>query len=61
MLYVTDLIILIGFDVGQDLKELGISESLEQIQLMKNNQFKNVVKEKVKDRAFQYLLKKQGS
>ena len=45
----------------EDLKELGISESLEQIKLMKNNQFKNIVKEKVKDRAFQYLMKKQGS
>ena len=45
----------------QDLKELGISESLDQIKLMNNNQFKNIVKEKVKDRAFQYLMKKQGS
>jgi hypothetical protein len=43
------------------LKELGISESLEQIKLMKNTQFKNIVKEKVKDRAFQSLMKKQGS
>ena len=44
-----------------DLKELNISKSLEEIKLMTNNQFKNLVKERVKENAFEYLLKKQGS
>ena len=44
-----------------DLKELNISKSLEEIKLMTNNQFKTLVKDRVKENAFEYLLKKQGS
>ena len=44
-----------------DLKELNISNSLEEIKLMTNNQFKTLVKDRVKENVFEYLLKKQGS
>ena len=45
----------------KDLKELNIPESLEEIKLMTNSKFKNLIKERVKKNAFEYLMNKQGS
>ena len=44
-----------------DLQELKIEKSLSQIKLMKDFQFKNLVKSRVQENAFNYLIKKQGS
>ena len=45
----------------KDLKELRISESMEEIKLMPQSQFKKLVKTRVTENAFNYLIKKQGS
>ena len=44
-----------------DLQELKVEKSLSQIKLMKDFQFKNLVKSRVQENAFNYLIKKQGS
>ena len=44
----------------KDLKELRITESLEQIKLMTKNKFTSILKERVKENAFKYLLDKRG-
>ena len=43
-----------------DLKELNISYSLEEIKIMTKNKFNTILKEKVKENALKYLLEKQG-
>ena len=50
-----------GSTCTKDLKELHISKSLEEIKLMTNSKFKNLVKDRVKKNAFEYLMNKQGS
>ena len=45
----------------KDLKELKIFESLEEIKLMTKNQFRNLVKVRVKENALKYLTDRQGS
>ena len=44
-----------------DLKELKINETLEEIENMSKNKFKNLVKSKILKNALEYLLSKQGS
>ena len=44
----------------QDLKELDISYSLEEIKLMTKDKFNRILKEKVKESALKYLLKQRG-
>ena len=44
-----------------DLKELEIQESLEEIRLMTKIQFTKILKKKVKENAFKYLISKKGS
>jgi hypothetical protein len=43
------------------LKELNISESLEEIKIMTNSKFKTLVKDRVKHSAFEYFMNKQES
>ena len=43
-----------------DLKELNISYSLEEIRIMTKDKFKRILKEKVKESALKYLLEKKG-
>ena len=50
-----------GSTCNKDLKELNISESLEEIKIMTNSKFKTLVKERVNHSAFEYLMNKQGS
>lgn len=45
----------------QDLKDLKIGMSLEEIKIMTENKFKNLLKESIKQRAVEYLTGKQGS
>ena len=45
----------------KDLKELNIDLSLDKIKIMTKNKFKNILKEKIKENALEYLLRKQGS
>ena len=45
----------------KDLKYLNINLSLEEIKLMKTTQFRKLLKESIKNKALEYLLKKQGS
>ena len=42
-----------------DLKYLEIKESIEEIKSMKTNKFKNIIKQKIKEKSFEYLLKKR--
>jgi hypothetical protein len=44
-----------------DLKELEIQESLEEIRLMTKIQFTKILKKKLKENAFKYLISKKGS
>ena len=46
---------------NNDLKKLGISESLDQIRKMSKNDFKQILKTRIKINALQYLLEKRGS
>ena len=43
-----------------DLKELNISYSLEEIRIMAKDKFNRILKEKVKESALKYLLEKKG-
>ena len=45
----------------EDLKDLNIEISLEGIIKKSKNKFKCIIKAKVKERAFNYLIEKQGS
>ena len=45
----------------KDLKELRIYESLPEIQEMNKTKFNKLLKERIKENAFDYLLKKQGT
>ena len=47
--------------VQSDLKELNIAETLSEIKRMSKNKFKNLVKIKIKENAFNYLMNKRGS
>ena len=44
-----------------DLKELKIEMSFEDIKMMKLNKFRSILKKSVEETAFSYLIKKQGS
>ena len=44
-----------------DLTQLGIKQSLKEIKIMNQTKFKNIVKERIKIVALDYLLEKQGS
>ena len=44
-----------------DLKELQMNLTLEDIKLMSEQKFRNMLKSKVKESAFRYLKDKQGS
>ena len=44
----------------KDLAYLNISITLEEIQLMQKNQFKKLLQESIKIKAFQYLVEKRG-
>ena len=44
-----------------DLKYLNINLTFDNIKSMKKNEFKKVLKESIKKKAFEYLLHKQGS
>ena len=43
-----------------DLKDLGVNETLEEIKNMNKNKFRNMLKERIKERALEYLTGKQG-
>ena len=45
----------------ENLKELGIEISLEEMKIMKKSKFKNLLDEKIALSAFEYLKQKQGS
>ena len=45
----------------EDLKELRISQTFDEIKLMSKNQFTKLLKERLKENAFKYLIDKQGS
>jgi hypothetical protein len=45
----------------QNLNELNIEMSLEEIKLMKKSKFKSILDEKISVVAFNYLKQKQGS
>ena len=45
----------------KNLSELNINKSLEEIRQMSKNNFKNLLKTKVRNNAFQYLIDKQRS
>ena len=45
----------------KDLKYLNINLNLENIKSMKKNEFKKILQESIKNKAFEYLLHKQGS
>ena len=45
----------------KDLQELRIKETLDEIRMMSNPQFSKLVKERIKENAFKYLVGKQGS
>ena len=45
----------------QDLKDLEILHTLEEIRVMSYNKFKNIVKTKVRDSAYNYLISKSRS
>ena len=45
----------------EDLKELRISQTFDEIKLMSKNQFTKLLKERLKENAFKYLTNKQGS
>ena len=47
--------------VQNDLKELNILETFDDIKRMSRNKFKNLVKIRMKRNAFSYLIKKRGS
>ena len=42
-------------DCGNDLKELGISQSNEEIKTLKKEKFAEIVKQAVEERALQFL------
>ena len=44
----------------ENLAQLKINLSIEDIKKMKRNQFKNILKQKINELAFQYLMKKKG-
>ena len=44
-----------------DMKELKISHTFDEIKLMSKNQFNNLLKERLRENAFEYLVGKQGS
>ena len=44
-----------------DLKELRISHTFDEIKLMSKNQFNKLLKERLRENAFKYLIDKQGS
>ena len=44
-----------------DLKELKISQTFDEIKLISKNQFNKLLKERLKENAFKYLINKQGS
>ena len=45
----------------QDLKDLEIDRSFEEIQSLTKNQFNKIIKETIKMKAFEYLIRKQKS
>ena len=45
---------------AKDLDQLGINLSTQEIRNMKRNQFKNMLKEKIDELAFRYLIDKRG-
>ena len=45
----------------EDLRKLRISESLQDIKTMSENNFKKLIKTRIKEIAFEYLLQKRGS
>ena len=47
--------------VQSDLKELDIVETLSDIKRMPKNKFKNLVKMKIKENAYNYLMNKRKS
>ena len=44
-----------------DLQELRIKDTLDKIRLMSKTQFSKLLKERIKENAFRYLVGKQGS
>ena len=44
----------------KDLNQLGLNLSTEEIRNMKRKQFKNMLKEKIDELAFNYLIEKRG-
>jgi hypothetical protein len=44
-----------------DPKELQISHTFYEIKLMSKNQFNNLLKERLRENAFEYIVRKQGS
>ena len=44
-----------------DLKELRVNETLEEIKNMNKNKFKNMLKQRIKENALTYLIGKQGT
>ena len=44
----------------KDLKDLKITESLEEIKSMNKNKFTNILKERIRENALKYLIEKQG-
>ena len=45
----------------KSLEYLNLKMSLEEIKLMKKTQFKKIIENSIKEKAFQYLLEKRGS
>ena len=45
----------------KDLKSLNITETLEEIKSMSKNKFNNILKERIRKLAFNYLIEKQGT
>ena len=45
----------------KDLKQLNISETLEEIKIMPKRTLKNMLQKRIQENAFNYLLKKRGS
>ena len=50
----------LGINLCSNLKELNIFDPLEEVEKMTKNKFKNILKEKIKKEAFDYLIKKKG-
>ena len=50
-----------AFTVLEDLKELKITESLDEIKKMSYEKYKSILKIRIKENALQYLIKKQRS